>query len=61
VDDLISNKGNDTNTDFILSVARKQKYATTEEIEQIQQESLNNGFCIHGIDPNCCPAGCGEY
>lgn len=61
VDDLIARKGGDTNTAFILSVARKQDYATSDEVAQMQQDSLDAGYCIHGIDPNCCPAGCGEY
>lgn len=60
VDNLIARKGNPQNTDFILKVARAQDYATAEEVAAMKQDSLASGFCVHGIDPDCCPAGCGE-
>lgn len=36
-------------------------YATPEEIEREQQANAEMGWCTHGLDPNCCPCGCGEY
>lgn len=60
IDDLIEAKGNEHNTAFILKAARLQDYATPEEIEQMNEDSLDSGHCVHGIDPDCCPAGCGE-
>ena len=61
VDALIARKGNAQNTDFILKMARLQDYHTPEEVDAMQQDLLDSGSCIHGIDPDCCPAGCGEY
>jgi hypothetical protein len=46
--------------DAALSVAREWGYATAEEIAQAERENLESGYCVHGIDPNCCPAGCGD-
>lgn len=36
-------------------------YATPAELEKEQEESAEMGYCPHGLDPNCCPCGCGEY
>lgn len=36
-------------------------YATPEELDKVQEELAEMGYCSHGIDPNCCPCGCGEY
>ncbi len=36
-------------------------YATPEEIAQARIEAAEMGCCSHGLDPNCCPCGCGEY
>lgn len=46
--------------ELALSIAREWGYATPEEIAKSDRENAENGYCIHGIDPNCCPAGCGD-
>jgi hypothetical protein len=35
-------------------------YLTPDEIAQAQEDMANDGCCTHGLDPNCCPAGCGD-
>lgn len=35
-------------------------YATPEEIAQSQIEADEMGCCSHGLDPDCCPCGCGD-
>lgn len=43
-----------------VEIARKYDYATSKEIEEGDSWNAEEGFCIHGIDPYCCPAGCGD-
>lgn len=44
-----------------VEVARSEfDYATPEELAQAQQELADMGYCTHGIDPDCCPCGCGD-
>ncbi|ABM96906.1 hypothetical protein [Methylibium petroleiphilum] len=44
-----------------LAIARELgDYATAEEIARDRAEMLAQGWCTHGIDPNACPAGCGD-
>ena len=35
-------------------------YATPEELEQSRDEMAEMGYCCHGLDPDCCPCGCGD-
>lgn len=35
-------------------------YATPEELEKAQEELAEMGYCTHGLDPYCCPCGCGD-
>lgn len=35
-------------------------YATRAEREQTQHEMAEAGYCCHGLDPYCCPCGCGD-
>lgn len=35
-------------------------YATPEELQQAQDEMEAAGYCAHGLDPDCCPMGCGD-
>jgi hypothetical protein len=35
-------------------------YATPEELAQTQDEYRATGCCAHGLDPDCCPCGCGD-
>lgn len=43
-----------------LVLARERGYESPEERAQTQDELADMGYCSHGIDPNCCPAGCGD-
>lgn len=43
-----------------IEEARAMGYASREELEQEQKLMAEMGYCRHGIDPNCCPAGCGD-
>mgnify|MGYP000179509250 CR=1 FL=1 len=44
----------------ILELAKQHDYATAEEIETMDKENYDAGLCGHGLDPDCCPAGCGD-
>ncbi len=44
-----------------LAIAQEWSYATPAERQKTQDWNAENGYCRHGLDPNCCPAGCGEY
>ncbi len=35
-------------------------YATPEELERSRDEMAEMGYCCHGLDPDCCPCGCGD-
>lgn len=40
----------------LIELARKLgDYADAAELREISQ-----GCCAHGLDPDCCPAGCGD-
>lgn len=28
--------------------------------EKEEKPSWQDGLCLHGLDPNCCPCGCGD-
>lgn len=43
-----------------LEMARAAGYYTQAELEAAQVRDLHDGSCAHGIDPDCCPAGCGD-
>ena len=43
-----------------LQIAREWDYATPAERKETQDWNAAHGYCMHGIDPNCCPAGCGD-
>lgn len=36
-------------------------YLAPAELEKAQDELAEMGYCTHGLDPNCCPCGCGDY
>ncbi len=44
----------------LLELARGFDYATPEERMQSQRLNSENGYCTHGIELGCCPAGCGS-
>lgn len=38
----------------------KGVYASPHEIEANQKQLAEMGYCSHGLDPYCCPCGCGD-
>lgn len=43
-----------------IEVARTFGWASKEELAQSQRAMVDSGCCSHGLDPDCCPAGCGD-
>jgi len=43
-----------------LALALPMGYLSPAELQQQEEEMANDGYCCHGIDPNCCPCGCGD-
>jgi len=43
-----------------LQIAREWDYATPAERQEEQDWNAENGYCPHGIEWDCCPAGCGD-
>lgn len=35
-------------------------YATPEQLDESARRNAEDGCCSHGIDRDCCPAGCGD-
>lgn len=53
-------KAGGANQERLLAIAREFDYATTDQIAESVASYLDDGYCLHGLDPDCCPAGCGE-
>jgi hypothetical protein len=47
--------------EWALEIATEWGYATPAERQETRDWNADNGYCTHGLDPDCCPAGCGEY
>ncbi|HBP0062103.1 TPA: hypothetical protein L5P25_003032 [Pseudomonas aeruginosa] len=46
---------------YALQIAEEYgDYATPAERHETQDWNAENGICMHGIDRDCCPAGCGD-
>lgn len=43
-----------------ISMATDMGYQTPEQISILLQELEDDGCCSHGLDPDCCPCGCGD-
>ncbi|MGH1377122.1 MAG: hypothetical protein ACRBCK_12350 [Alphaproteobacteria bacterium] len=43
-----------------MEIAKQYGYATPEEIEENKEFLDDMGYCSHGIELGCCPAGCGS-
>jgi hypothetical protein len=43
-----------------IEIAKRLGWATAEELAQSQRLMDEAGCCAHGIDPDCCPRGCGD-
>lgn len=41
-----------------LQVAQEWDYATPAERQETQGWNAEHGYCMHGIELGCCPAGC---
>lgn len=47
-------------SDVAIALAREMGYLTPKELEQAQEDMAAHGYCSHGLDPDCCPCGCGD-
>lgn len=46
----------------VLELAKSEfDYLSPKEIEIAIESDYMNGLCSHGLDPDCCPMGCGEF
>jgi hypothetical protein len=41
-------------------IARQFDYMSPAELQVSDIELAVSGLCKHGLDPDCCPAGCGD-
>jgi len=41
-----------------LQIAQEWDYATLAERQETQDWNAKHGYCTHGIELGCCPAGC---
>jgi len=41
-----------------LKIAQEWDYATPAERQETQDWNAEHGYCSHGIEFGCCPAGC---
>ncbi|MTC74203.1 hypothetical protein GKR75_07990 [Providencia sp. wls1919] len=44
-----------------IKIAKEQGYQTIEEEQNEHDIFFDSDCCVHGLDRDCCPAGCGEY
>ncbi|UUC96131.1 MULTISPECIES: hypothetical protein [Comamonas] len=43
-----------------IEIATEHGYTTPVERAVAAQMQRDDGFCSHGLDPDCCPMGCGD-
>ena len=43
-----------------VEIAREFGYLDAEERARDREEDARNGLCCHGLEPDCCPLGCGD-
>lgn len=43
-----------------VTIAREWDYASSDEIALSARLNSEAGYCMHGIERDCCPAGCGD-
>lgn len=59
--DRYLNKLNQSDRVKLLEMAKEEfDYLSPEEIEIAIEKDEANGLCSHGLDPDCCPVGCGD-
>ncbi|HFJ0421587.1 TPA: hypothetical protein ACGS08_004192 [Pseudomonas aeruginosa] len=46
--------------EWALELATERGYATPAQRQETRAWNADNGYCIHGIDIDCCPLGCGS-
>jgi hypothetical protein len=61
IDSYVSGLSEPVAKEFIALAKRNYDYATQDEISEHQEFLQESGFCPHGIELGCCPAGCGSY
>ena len=49
-----------THHDVAREFARTYGYMSPAELESEGQWNSDHGYCSHGLDPECCPVGCGD-
>lgn len=59
IDEVLNHERDEAKKATILYVAREYDYLSREEVCEMKGSCLDAGLCVHGIDPGCCPAGCG--
>lgn len=60
VDALLATTEDSTAKAAILNVAREFDYVTRAELSAMREDWMDDGACRHGLDPDCCPLGCGD-
>lgn len=46
--------------EIAIKIARNLGYLDAKEVEVMRDQLAADGCCSHGLDPNCCPCGCGD-
>lgn len=47
-------------TEAVVIARKKFGYLTSTEVKHLKQANLAEGLCVHGLDADCCPLGCGD-
>jgi hypothetical protein len=61
IDAQVKQLPDDQHAQALLIATQEWDYATPAQRQETQDWNAENGYCSHGIDKNCCPAGCGDY
>lgn len=43
-----------------LEIAYRWDYLDPQGRVKAEQDNADQGYCSHGLEPNCCPMGCGD-
>ncbi len=44
-----------------LKIAQEFGYMDDEALEEDAKWNAEHGYCVHGLEPHCCPVGCGDW
>ncbi|WP_368904662.1 CcgAII protein [Proteus mirabilis] len=59
--DRYLNKLNQNDKAKVLELAKTEfDYLSQKEIDMAVDNDYMAGLCSHGLDPDCCPLGCGD-